>query len=299
MTEPQDFPDTPQPLLPTNRKTDRPMFMVLAILAFLSTLTLLSVKSSFNVASKWRSEIETTATVQILPTPNADISTQAEYAKELLSENPQFEQISILPASKSAALLKPWLGDAPLPEELTLPMLLDVKLAPDQKLDGQKLQETLHDAGIEAIVDDHQVWTKEFRRSTRAVQTLSIFAFLMVAAAILAAVVFATRASLTSRRMLINVLHQVGATPTYSARLFARQFAIKGLKAGTLGAACAIIVLFFVGIFTAGNFEFIPSFKNGFSNFILAFLIPAFVALIAGITAWRTVLKTLYDEVYP
>jgi cell division transport system permease protein len=302
MANPSDFLDGPQALIPADHKSDRPMFMVVVILAFLSTLALLGVKSSFDTASKWRAELQTTATVQIKPTEAGDSTELAQLARDLISDLDQIETTSIQSAERSAELLKPWLGDTPLPDDLPLPVLLDIKLKPGQPLNSAQVTKVLQDANIRADIDDHQRWSQDIKRSTRAVQMFSVFSFLMVALAILAAVVFATRAGLTGRRTLIDVLHQVGATPAYTARLFARRFALSGFKAGLMGALLAVVVLLILGTFTAGaagSFEFIPSFKNGITNFILAFLVPVFVAAIAAMTAWRTVLKTLFDEVYP
>ena len=102
--------------------------------------------------------------------------------------------------------------------------------------------------------------------------------------------------------MLIDVLHQIGAAPDYTAQLFSRRFAISGFKAGLFGAIGALLILFLLGFVTAGaagSMKFIPDLRSGPSNILLAALIPLALAGIAGISAWRTVLKTLFDEVYP
>jgi hypothetical protein len=62
------------------------------------------------------------------------------------------------------------------------------------------------------------------------------------------------------------------------------------------------LVLFILGLVTAGaagSIKFIPDIKSGPGSLLLAGIIPIAMALIAGISAWRTVLRTLFDEVYP
>jgi cell division transport system permease protein len=65
---------------------------------------------------------------------------------------------------------------------------------------------------------------------------------LLVAAATTAIIVSATRSAMASNREIVEVLHYVGATDRLIAREFERHFLRLGIKAGTLGAACAILV---------------------------------------------------------
>lgn len=300
MAERDSFWDAAQPLLPANSPQDRPMFIILMILSFLATLSLLSIKSSFSTAMAWQAELQNTLTVQVLPiveTPDA-----VEQIKTLLSKNNSIESVSDLGDEYSKSLLAPWLGDTPLPVDIQLPVLLSIEISPGQELDVKKLNDTFTQAGLSANVDDHKQWSADFRKSVVAVQTLAILAFVLIFAAITTAITFATRTGLSGRRMLIDVLHQIGATPNFTAKLFSRRFAITGFKAGILGAIGAIIILFVLGLITAGavgSMKFIPDIKAGPANVLLAALIPLAMAGIAGLSAWRTVLKTLFDEVYP
>ena len=300
MSDRDNFWETAQPLLPAKSAQDRPMFIILMILAFLATLSLLSIKSSFSTAKAWQAEIQNTLTVQIVP--SNDTPDVIEDVKAILNQNSAIEDVGELGDDYSKSLLSPWIGETPLPADVQLPVLLSVDLKPGESLDVPQLNERFLAAGINATVDDHQQWSAEFKKSVRAVQTLAILAFILIFSAIATAIIFATRAGLSGRRMLIDVLHQIGAAPEYTAKLFSRRFAITGFKAGTIGAICAVVVLFMLGIVTAGaagSMRFIPDVKSGPGSILLAALIPLAMAGIAGLSAWRTVFKTLFDEVYP
>ncbi|NNC38539.1 MAG: hypothetical protein EX271_05925 [Acidimicrobiales bacterium] len=292
--------DKAQPLLPANSPQDRPMFIILMILAFLATLSLLSIKSSFSTAKSWQAELQNTLTVQVIPT--VEIPDAAEQVKSILENKPDVISIAELDPEYSASLLAPWLGETPLPDDIQLPALLSVSTLPGQEFDIDVLETEFNQAGLNASVDNHQQWSTDFKKSVLAVQTLAILAFILIFTAIATAIVFATRAGLSGRRMLIDVLHQIGAAPDYTAKLFSRRFALSGFKAGLFGAIAALIILFFLGLITAGavgSMKFIPDIKSGPANILLAALIPVVMAGIAGLSAWRTVLKTLFDEVYP
>lgn len=300
MAERDNFWDVAQPLLPANSPQDRPMFIILMILAFLATLSLLSINSSFSTARAWQAELQSTLTVQVIPTQ--DSPDAVEQVKTLLEDHEAIASVDFLGDAYSRSLLAPWLGETPLPADIELPVLLSIELRAGVGLDAKKMNSDFAQAGLNANIDDHQQWSSEFQKSVIAVQTLAILAFILIFAAITTAIIFATRAGLSGRRMLIDVLHQIGAAPKYTAKLFSRRFAITGFKAGVFGAISAIFVLLVLGLVTAGaagSMKFIPDIKSGPGNILLAAVIPLTMAAIAGISAWRTVLKTLYDEVYP
>jgi len=64
------------------------------------------------------------------------------------------------------------------------------------------------------------------------------------AAATTAIIVSATRSSLASNREIVEVLHFVGATDRFIAREFEKHFLNLGIRAGLVGAACAMLVFF-------------------------------------------------------
>ncbi len=297
-----------QAILPYDKKNDRPLFMVLVILAFLATITLLATASGYRAAVGWQENLQGKLTVQIKPTiSGADKIThntadKAERAKIILAELDQVKTVTILPDEHSKALLEPWLGDASIPDDLPLPILLDVQLNSSQNLEVKQAAILLAEAGIRADIDDHSQWNKEIKRTTSAALLLSYLALGLIIIASVAASIFATRAGLTAQRRLMDVLHQVGAPPDYTARLLSTRFATSGFKAGALGAASALLASVLVGMMfsTSNGFSyFLPGLHLSLTDIYLVIAVPSFLALIIAITSWRTVIKTLYNEIYP
>lgn len=298
-----------QPLLPADRAKDNPLFVVLAILAFLATLSLLSVKASYQSTAHWSAGLNETATIQIIPHEgqNKGVNHEAllQTARALIIDAPSVADVDILPRSHAKALLRPWLGDAVLPDDLPLPILLHVQLHTGQTLNVTRLSETFKAANIRANIDNHTQWTKELNARARTVRILALLAFSLIAIAILSACVFAIRAGITTQRSLMNVLHQIGTAPTYTARLFSSRFALSGFKAGCLGALGAFFLVFILGLFsgalfsdTGGTSNLLPGFAIGLKDVYLSLLVPVFMALISGIAAWYTTMKSLIAEMY-
>lgn len=295
----QDLTAKAEPLLPYNKKDDRPLFMVLVILAFLATLTLLAVASGYRAAAGWHDNLDGTVTVQVKPSNDTG---EAQQAKNILAGLAPVRTVTILPPEHSKELLRPWLGDAPLPDDLPLPILLDVKLNAGQTLDIKSTISLLSAAGIRADIDDHSQWDKQIKRTTGAARLLSLLALALIIIASIAASIFATRAGLTGQRRLMDVLQQVGAPPNYTARLLSARFALSGFKAGAIGALAALLISVLVGLLfsTSGGFSyFLPGLHLSWADIYLVIAVPLFLALIIAITSWRTVVKTLYSEIYP
>ncbi len=296
--------DKAQPLLPYNKKDDQPLFMVLVILAFLAALTLLATASAYRAAASWHDNLAGTVTVQIKTSENTNKAGQdiAEQTKAILDALPYVMTVTILSPKHSKDLLKPWLGDTPLPDDLPLPILLDVKLKPDQVLDINTTVSLLSSAGIRADIDDHSQWDEQINRTTGTARVLSLLALALIIIASIAASIFATRAGLTGQRRLMDVLQQVGAPPTYTARLLSTRFALSGFRAGAIGALAAWLVSVLVGLLfsTSGGFSyFLPGLNLTLADLYLVLAVPIVLALIIAVTSWHTVVKTLFGEIYP
>ena len=69
----------------------------------------------------------------------------------------------------------------------------------------------------------------------------------LVFAATALCVVFATRGAMAGNRIVIEVLHFVGAEDSYIAREFQRHFLLLGLKGASIGGALAVALFLLVG----------------------------------------------------
>ena len=164
------------PLLPHNKIRDNPLFIVLAILAFLATISLLSLATSHQIASTWSRDLTNTATAQIKPGTQENGAALARRAKDILRASPNIANVDILPLAHSRDLLRPWLGNVLLPDDLPLPIILHIQIHPNKTLDITGLQNVFTQAGIRADIDTHHRWNKELKAKTRALQMLTLTA---------------------------------------------------------------------------------------------------------------------------
>ena len=294
MTNPALRTDHPNAILPSDRKSDRSLFMVLAIFAFLATLAILAYKTGLDTSSKWGAPLSQSLTVQIKAGASTDLEAAAKQAQTILLAQDNIQSVTILPLDYSKDMLKPWLGSSDLPEGLPVPILLDIKLKSDAIPDLTALKSLLTDAGIRADIDDHGFWLKDLRKKIIAFKLVSLLWVRLILLSLVGAIIFATRAGINSWHTLMDVLEHIGATPKYTAKLFASRFFKLAFKAGLAGALFAVLIAVAIAaLFTASLQQF------GLDTLIIALCIPVLLSVIAASVAWRTIYRILYDRIYP
>lgn len=291
--------DKPTPLLPKDNARSNPLFIILAILAFLACLSLLSFKTGHVAASQWRADLKQTATLQIKPGEGFN-NDKVLRAEEILLASPNISSVKILSQDASKDLLKPWLGEVALPDDLPLPILMHIQVRTGKTINTNALRDKLIQAGIDADIDDHTQWAKALNTKVRAFQLLALLAFALITLAILAACIFAVRAGILGQKKLMDILHQIGADPRYTARIFSTKFSLTSFKAGLFGSIGAFGILFILNLVLSSisNDSLLPSLTIGVSDIILAAFVPVFMGLISGLVTWYTVMKSLHGGVY-
>jgi len=124
---------------------------------------------------------------------------------------------------------------------------------------------------------------------------------LMIAATILS-VTFATRGAMATNKIVIEVLHFVGAKNGFIAGHFQRHFLLLGLQGGAIGGGAAIVLFalasgvsrWFAG--TAGGDQtsaMFGSFSIGMSGYIAVLCQIVLIAVVTAMTSRQTVNRTL------
>ena len=142
----------------------------------------------------------------------------------------------------SSKLLEPWLGQSDVLAALPVPRLIAVEIDRDEPPNIEELRAELTKQFPSASLDDHRRWQQQIRTVTRSFALGGLAILLLVCAATTAVIVSATRSALASNREIVEVLHFVGATDRYIAREFERHFLRLGIRAGLVGAVCAMVV---------------------------------------------------------
>lgn len=274
-------------LLPPDAGRDRPLFIVAAILVFLACIAALGARGAWLQAQRWTTDLETSMTIQIRPVAGRDADADAARAAELTQAMPGVEQATARGRDYALALLTPWLGEGNLPDDLPLPLLVDVRTRSGSVIDTVALQAQFDAEGMAARIDDHGRWANAVSRAAGTAQALGLGLLALLAGAAAAVIAFAARASLAARIDVIDALHLCGAEDRFIAGLFQRRFFMLGLKAGVAGAVFAglVSILVSLGDAPADMAFFLPQWAADPFEFVLLAAAPILAGLTAAISA--------------
>jgi cell division transport system permease protein len=280
-------------LLPPAAAGEPWLMTVIAVLCFLACLAAVGAVAADRAAHGWARQLGAEATVQVRPRVGESGNTAAARAAETLAGVAGVEEAAALDRKAAEDLLRPWLGDAVLPD-LPLPHLVTVRLNREAPASAVSLSRALAEAGLDAAVDDHSLWRGEVERSAALITALAVAAFLATACAAAAAIAYATRAGLAAGRGVIETLSLNGATDGRIAWLFQRRFALIAAGAGAIGAGLAAVLLAFLR-FLGGSNGLTEALPVAWSDLLLLSpcpLLAATVALLAARFAAMQVLGT-------
>lgn len=287
----------PAPLLPPAPETDRPLFLVVAVIVALACAAALGARTVWDASERWGGELAGAMTIQVRASAGPDAPGRAAAAVRSV---PGVVSARALTRVEAERLLEPYLGKAGLPEGAPVPGLVDVRIDRNAPPTAAALAAALELASVDATVDDHARWSGALARAAGAARglALGLFGVLVVTAA--AITTFAVRSSLMSRREIVEVLHLVGASDRFIAREFTRRFLSLGLRAGLLGAllAAAAATLFqLAGGGLAGGAEqwFLPSYRLTWADAAILAAAPLASCFTAALAARETVLRALKD----
>lgn len=278
-------------LLPPAAAGEPWLMTVIAVLCFLACLAAVAASAADRAAQGWARQLGAEATVQVRPRVGESGATAAARAAETLAGVDGVEEAAALEREAAEELLRPWLGDAVLPD-LPLPFLVTVRLDSDAPASAVTLSRALAEAGLDASVDDHSLWRTEVERSAALIAALAGAAFLATAFAAGAAIAYATRAGLAAGRTVIQTLSLNGATDGAIAALFMRRFGLLALAAGAIGAGVAALLLAFLR-FLGGSQGLTQALPLAWSDLLLLSPCPLLAATVAVLAARFAAMKVL------
>ena len=292
------------PIVPRASISGRALVAVVAIMTFLASMTTGAVLLVGASASEWQSEVASEITAQVRPAAGRDLERDAAAAAEVMRTQPGIVQVKPFSKDESARLLEPWLGSGLSIEQLPVPRVIVARVQPGTTLDLAALRSRMTQVAPSASVDDHRAWIERMRSMTGATVLAGIGILVLVIAATIISVSFATRGAMAANRPIVEVLHFVGAGDSYIANRFLRHFLRLGLEGGLIGGGAAMLAFGFSESI-AGWFSGTPV-GDQFAALLGTFSLPpsGYLALavqallIAAITAWasrRTLFATLDD----
>ena len=296
------LPRFESPLVPRNSISGRALVAVVAIMTFLASLTTGATVLVSRAAGEWQSDISREVTIQVSPAPGRDLDATVDKAVAAARDYPGIAEVQPFSKEESTKLLEPWLGSGLSLDELPVPRLIVLKIAPGVAPDFAQLKRVLSDQAPGAVLDDHRGWMDRMRTMARTAVGASIGILILMFIATMLSVTFATRGAMATNKSVIEVLHFVGAKNGFIAQHFQQHFVGLGLQGGAIGGGAAIILLLLAGFISrwfagtaAGDQTsvFFGSFSIGLAGYVFVLVQVALIAAVTALTSRQTVNNTL------
>ncbi|WP_235911972.1 cell division protein FtsX [Mesorhizobium xinjiangense] len=278
------------PIVPAQNIAGQALVIVIAIMTFLSCLTLGAVTLVRDSANVWQTQIAREATIQIRPDEGVDMEAALAGAAGVAERFDGVSEISIVDREATARLLEPWLGSGLDIDELPVPRLVIVTIDESAPPDFAAMREALAAEVPSASLDDHRNWVDRLVSMARTTVTIGLGILVLMLSATVLTVVFATRGAMSGNGHIIEVLHFVGAEARFIAREFRRHFLLTGIKGAAAGGLAAIVVFILFGWWSSRNMA-TPEAAQAtalFGNFAIGASGYAGVVLIVGLISALT-----------
>jgi cell division transport system permease protein len=292
------------PIVPPQNVAGNALILVIAIMTFLSCLTLGAVSLVRDTATAWQTEIAREATIQIKPADGLDMEEALADARAVADSFAGVRQAAIVDRAATQRLLEPWLGAGLEIDELPVPRLIIVTIDPAAPPDFAAMRAALAESVPSAILDDHRTWVDRLVAMAHTTVTIGLSVLILMLSATVLTVVFATRGAMAGNGHIIEVLHFVGAEARFIAAQFRHHFLFTGLKGATAGGLLAMIVFAVFSWWSSRNLAtpeadqaaaLFGTFAIGASGYLGVFLVVFLVAGLTAATSHFTVVTYLGD----
>ncbi len=294
----------PAPIIPEQSLSGQSLVLVIAIMTFLSCLTLGAVTMIRDTASVWQTQIAREATIQIKPVEGLDMNAALGNAASIAAGFAGVTGTRIVDEAATARLLEPWLGANIDFAQLPIPRLVIVTIDRASPPDFATIRSALAAEIPSANLDDHRTWVDRLVSMARSMVTIGMSVLALMLTATVLTVIFATRGAMAGSGHIIDVLHFVGAEARFIAVQFRRHFLATGAKGAAAGGVAAILtfVVFSwwssINMATPGGDQAAALFGNfaiGASGYAGVLLVVLAVAGITALTSHLTVVAYLTD----
>jgi cell division transport system permease protein len=298
----EPLPRAETPIVPQATISARALTAVVAIMAFLASLTTGAVMLVRTAANDWQAEVAREVTIQLRPASGRDIEADVAKASAIARAAPGVAEVRPYSKEEATRLLEPWLGTGAQLEELPIPRIVVVKIAPGVAPDFAQLRKALTEQIPGAILDDHRGFVDRMRAMSGAAVAGGIALLVLVLVATVLSIMFATRAAMATNRPVIEVLHLIGAKDDFIAGHFQRHFLQLGLKGGLIGGGGALALFILAELARSWLFggaqgetfaALFGSFSIGPLGYAAVLAQVGLIAIVTAATSRRTVNRTI------
>lgn len=235
------------------------MIAVSAAMVFVCTLALAFAFAASRTAEGWKTQISQSLTVRI----DAALDAQpglTEQALSVLASTPGVGEARVVSQDETRKLLEPWVSDAALLASLDVPAMIAVTPSA-QPLDIESLALRLEGEVPGASLDDHGAWLAPLQAAARRAGALGMTVGAVALGALVAVILIATQAAVTSQRGIVQTLRLLGARDRFISRAFVTGMTARAVIGAALGVLVGALVLLALpsgqvaaGFFTAFRF---------------------------------------------
>ncbi|HET8729405.1 MAG TPA: ABC transporter permease [Alphaproteobacteria bacterium] len=234
-------------IVPERSVAGRTLVLLIAIMTFLSSVTLGGVVLVQKSALAWSADVGREVTIEIRPVEGEVMDSNLRTAVALAEQTPGVASARALSLDESQKLLEPWLGTGIDLSALKVPRLVAVELADPAEADLDKLAGDLK-VVKGASLDTHAAWRRQLNVMAGTIVVSGLLVLALIVMATVLAVIFATRGTMASNREIVDVLHFIGAANSFIAGEFQGRFLVIGFRGGIVGGLAAIAFFVAVGL---------------------------------------------------
>jgi cell division transport system permease protein len=298
----EPLPSNQTAIVPSDSIGGRALVAVIAIMTFLASLTTGAVILMYASAADWQSEIAREVTIQVRPAAKGDIEAEVQKAADIARTFPGIVEVRPYSKQESARLLEPWLGTGLALDDLPIPRVIVLKLASGPAPDLAGLRKLLSERVTSASLDDHRGFVDRMRAMANSAVAVGILILMLVLAATVLSVTFATKGAMAANRPIVEVLHLIGAKDGFIAGEFQRHFLLLGIKGGAIGGGLAMALFAIAGLAgrwlmgTVAGDQFASlfgSFSIGWEGYAALAAQIALIAVVTAAASRHTVNQTL------
>lgn len=272
-------------------------------LAFVATFSAIALYSGLEYLSPGRTQ-QLTLEVQPPEKPEGFAGSQEDFTEQFLaqvvdvvSEHPGVVSYAMLSESEMERLLSPWFGHDFNVYDLSLPVMMDIKVdLKNPKFDDQKLLTDIHRLDPSALFVEPISWLAVLENMAFRAEFLLGGLVLLILGVAAAIVTFTTRTNLLMQKDVIELLTLLGATDRFIAQRFERttmMVALEALAKAMVGLLLTGAAMWWVLMDLNDQQIWVVLWHLFTWKIIFLFLVPAAIIWLMVYSARRCVFKNL------
>ena len=211
-----------------------------ALLAYVATMMVLGLLGLSDTLGEWQ---RLQAGVLTLQLPADTSAARTEMALAVLRQTPGIAATRLIDPAETKRLLEPWLGPSVPLDQLPLPHLIDLRVAPDAAIDFAALRQKLTSVAPGAELEERRAGDDGRSAAARDVVRVLVFGLWVVTALGVMSLGLAIWGHLARHEPAIELLHRLGADDGDIAAPYQTQALLLGLLGGATGAVAGALTV--------------------------------------------------------